>query len=107
MPYANKQDMYANQEKFRKQNFDNLWKLLIESKCKDCGETDPVVLEFDHLPEFEKKFDVSRAISGSTRSWKLIQQEIDKCDIVCSNCHKRRTARRGNFQRHVQFNMLS
>jgi len=67
----------------------------------DCGEDDPIVLEFDHLPEFEKKFNISHAISGSTRSWRLIKSEIDKCEVVCSNCHKRRTARRGNYKKHL------
>lgn len=101
MGYSNKEDRYAQQARHRKKNFDKLWAMLLESKCVDCGESDPIVLEFDHLPDFEKKFDIARAISGSTRSWALIKSEIDKCDIVCANCHRKRTAKRGLWQRHT------
>lgn len=100
MPYANKEDRDANQAKYRKANFDRLWSLLLNSECKDCGNSNPMVLEFDHLPGSVKKFDVARAVAGSTRSWLAIQAEIDKCDVVCANCHRIRTARRGGFLRY-------
>jgi hypothetical protein len=100
MPYKSREDQYANHAKIRQNNFDNMWKLLLERSCVDCGIEDSRVLEFDHLPEFEKKFDVARAVSGSTRSWNTILNEINKCEVVCSNCHKIRTMTRGNFNRH-------
>ena len=92
---------YARQEIHRKNNHANLWKLLSNSECADCNIRDPRVLEFDHLRD--KKFNVSRAVSGSTRSWETILSEIDKCDIVCANCHRIRTQERGSFQRHISF----
>jgi hypothetical protein len=58
--------------------------------CVDCGEDDPVVLEFDHLGE--KLFDIGREIHN--RGWQSILDEIAKCEVVCANCHRRRTARR-------------
>jgi hypothetical protein len=58
--------------------------------CVDCGERDPVVLEFDHLAE--KLFDIGQALPY--RSWQSILEEIEKCDVVCANCHRRRTAKR-------------
>jgi len=58
--------------------------------CVDCGEDDPVVLEFDHLSE--KLFDIGREIHN--RGWQSILDEIEKCEVVCANCHRRRTARR-------------
>ena len=58
--------------------------------CVDCGETDPLVLEFDHLGD--KEFEISQALID--RSWQSILEEIAKCDVVCANCHRRRTARR-------------
>jgi len=58
--------------------------------CVECGEGDPVVLEFDHL--HDKLFDIGHALSS--RSWKSILSEMQKCDVVCANCHRRRTARR-------------
>lgn len=66
--------------------------------CVDCGETDVLVLEFDHLRD--KMFNISAAIRGY-RSMAALVAEIQKCDVVCCNCHRRRTARRGSFSRVV------
>jgi hypothetical protein len=61
-----------------------------EHPCVDCGERDPVVLEFDHLSE--KLFTIGHDLRD--RSWESILAEIAKCDVVCANCHRRRTAQR-------------
>ena len=63
--------------------------------CADCGETDPVVLEFDHLRD--KKFVIAAGIRN--RNWNDVLDEIAKCDVVFANCHRRRTAKRGGFLR--------
>lgn len=63
--------------------------------CIDCGECDPVVLEFDHVRGTKVK-NLSDMVLGG---WSLgtIQNEIEKCDIRCANCHRRIThARRSN-----------
>jgi hypothetical protein len=59
--------------------------------CVDCGETDPLVLEFDHIGT--KEFGIGAELRS--RNWQAILREIDKCEAVCANCHRRRTARRG------------
>jgi hypothetical protein len=100
MPYKNKEDLYKKQQETRDRNSEMVWDLLSKSKCVDCGISDARVLQYDHLPESDKKFSVSRACSGMTISWKRIQEEIDKCEVVCANCHQIRTAERGNFIRH-------
>jgi len=56
--------------------------------CKDCGETNHIVLDFDHLSN--KKYNVSRMIHDGF-SWAAIKKEISKCEVVCSNCHRIRT----------------
>ncbi len=56
--------------------------------CTDCGETDPMVLEFDHIDPDNKTREVS-----PIRTWSTFLVEVSKCDIVCANCHKRRTAK--------------
>ena len=66
-----------------------------ERGCVDCGEPDPLVLEFDHLGD--KKFNIAKGLRN--RSWQALRDEIAKCDVVCANCHRRRTARRGRFAR--------
>jgi len=58
--------------------------------CADCQESDPLVLEFDHLGD--KSFDIGA--NFTYRSWESILAEMAKCDVVCANCHRRRTARR-------------
>ena len=58
--------------------------------CCDCGEADPVVLEFDHLRD--KEFSIGHKLA--VRPWEQIVAEIEKCEVVCANCHRRRTAER-------------
>jgi hypothetical protein len=65
--------------------------------CVDCGERDPVVLEFDHLRD--KRFAISSQLHG--RNWQTILDEIEKCEVVCANCHRRRTARRRGALRAI------
>lgn len=65
--------------------------------CSNCGESDPVVLEFDHLRD--KAFNISQVFRD--RSWQTILDEIEKCEVVCANCHRRRTARRRRALRLV------
>ena len=65
--------------------------------CVDCGERDPIVLEFDHLRD--KSFAIGQALHGYR--WQTILDEIAKCEVVCANCHRRRTARRRGALRAV------
>jgi hypothetical protein len=88
------------QARHRARNYARVMEHLLTHPCVDCGESDPVVLDFDHLPGFEKRFTISRAVGASTRSWKAIHAEIEKCEVVCANCHRRRTAARGGFRKH-------
>ncbi len=64
---------------------------LRDRPCSDCGIADIVVLEFDHLRD--KRADVSRLMSRGTTIPRLAE-EIQKCEVVCANCHRRRTLRR-------------
>ena len=58
--------------------------------CVDCGERDPVVLEFDHLRD--KSFAIGAKLVQF--AWQTVLDEIEKCEVVCANCHRRRTAQR-------------
>jgi hypothetical protein len=64
--------------------------------CVDRGEADPVVLEFDHLDE--KLASISVLLSQAATS-AAIEAEIARCEVVCTNCHRRRTATRAGWRR--------
>jgi len=62
--------------------------------CLDCGNSFPTVcMDFDHLPEFEKEFNITDGIRKGY-SIERLRIEIAKCEVVCSNCHRIRTANR-------------
>ena len=91
---ANRQ-RYIDQARERKQALARerttyLIAYFVSHPCVDCGETDPVVLEFDHLRD--KLFDIGQSLPY--RNWQTVLDEIAKCDVVCANCHLRRTAKR-------------
>lgn len=61
--------------------------------CADCGREYPsYVMDFDHT-RGAKRYNVA---AMTLKSWPQILQELEKCDVVCANCHKVRThVRRG------------
>lgn len=65
----------------------------VERGCADCGyNANPVALDFDHLPGAIK---VDRlAVLSCSNALHVIHAEIDKCEVVCANCHRIRTAKR-------------
>jgi 5-methylcytosine-specific restriction endonuclease McrA len=74
-----------------------VWMDELKSKpCEDCGECfPPECMDFDHKNPKDKLFDVSRAVV-SGRAASLVKEEIAKCRLICSNCHRIRTARQQN-----------
>jgi hypothetical protein len=63
---------------------------LREHPCVECGETDPLMLDFDHVCGV-KRAAVSQMVS-SGYSWEAITLEIAKCEVRCVRCHRRKTA---------------
>lgn len=56
-------------------------------KCEICGYDKCIdALEFHHLDPSQKDFGISQ--KDYTRSWENVKKELDKCIMVCSNCHK-------------------
>ena len=56
-------------------------------KCIVCGYSKyEGALEFHHLDDNSKDFGLSS--KGMTRSWERIKKELDKCILVCANCHR-------------------
>ena len=71
---------------------------LSDKSCVQCGVNDIRVLDFDHIDPSKKSFSISQAITN-TRSWDVILKEIKKCQILCSNCHKIKTATEQSWYR--------
>jgi len=89
----------ARKQALRLERTRYLFEYFLLNPCTDCGERDPVVLEFDHLDPAHKSFCIGQALSY--RAWQSILAEIEKCEVVCANCHRRRTARRRGALRAV------
>jgi hypothetical protein len=85
----------ARNRRVTNDNKRRLWDYLLDHSCVDCGESDPVVLEFDHLRDKWKN--VTQLLRG--HCWETILTEIEKCDVVCANCHRRRTNMRAESWR--------
>ena len=95
---AQRRHYEKNKEWFRdrdRQKYELKRALIIESKnkpCADCGlEYPPYVMDFDHRPDEEKLFNIS---TNGNKSVERVRQEIEKCDVVCANCHRERTHQR-------------
>ena len=89
--YKNNPQPYKNRARKRaKVGAARILEYLKTHPCIDCGETDPVVLEFDHLENKEFTLTSKRARSLKNESWLI---EVAKCEIRCSNCHKKRHAK--------------
>jgi hypothetical protein len=80
----------AAKEKTRR-NKQFLWDYLKQNPCVDCGETDPVVLDFDHTTGNKLGSLANLANQGS--SIESLQEEISKCQVRCAHCHRRKTAK--------------
>lgn len=87
-------------------------KLLVDmkgGKCERCGYDKCIdALEFHHLNPQEKDFGLS---DGRTRSFSRVKEELNKCILVCSNCHKEihseiRQTNMKNLLKEVEENML-
>ena len=58
--------------------------------CVDCGESDPIVLEFDH--QGKKSETICELVNRGT-AWRTVELEMSRCHVRCANCHRRKTAR--------------
>lgn len=59
--------------------------------CAECGfNKHPAALEFHHVNQ-DKEFTIGAV---SNKSWEVIKKELDKCMLLCSNCHRARHSNR-------------
>lgn len=56
-------------------------------KCQYCGYNKSLsALEFHHVDPTEKDFNL--ASGGSIKKWEYVKEELDKCILLCANCHR-------------------
>jgi hypothetical protein len=97
-PVSYKARAAANNARTKAENRQRLREYLSMRACISCGIRDIAVLEFDHRDAKSKRSTVSRLI-GQAISWRTILAEIEKCDVMCANCHRRRTARQFGWRK--------
>lgn len=100
--YAKNVQKYVDKSDVRRKRVvgeinEKLYAYLLKNPCVDCGENDPIVLEFDHV-RGEKLYNIS-SLSWRLCSWEAVSREIEKCEIRCANCHRRKTAKSFNWFR--------
>ncbi len=74
-----------------------LLKFRQEHPCVDCGESDPDVLDLDHVRGQKDRsvYELGNAAVSLAR----LQAEIDKCEVRCANCHRKITRQRERASR--------
>lgn len=98
----NRKEGRERRQKSRERNREFVLNYLLKHSCKDCGETDPIVLEFDHIKN--KKITISLLMMSG--SLERLKEEIIKCEIRCANCHRRKTAKDFNFFRYTNCSVV-
>lgn len=96
---AHKKKTKAQRKVILKRNYQFTWDYLLAHPCVDCGNSNPIVLEFDHVSG-EKIAPVSVLVHDS---WSLenIQNEINKCEVRCANCHRIKTSKDFGWYKNI------
>src|SRR3989304_2271224 len=90
----NRDKIRAQQKELYKCNRHQILELKGQEGCLDCGESDVRVLEFDHVPERgPKRYNIPASLRFEKMGVRL-KEELAKCDVICANCHRRRTWQR-------------
>lgn len=93
---VNSKNSLRNQELF--------WQYLLRHPCVDCGESNPLTLEMDHVVRLNdgKVKRVSGMLHGGF-AWRTIEAEIAKCEVRCASCHTIRTAEQNESWRWKRY----
>jgi hypothetical protein len=87
---AHKERFHTRKKKAKRLHLEQFLKWLSEHPCIDCGETEPILLDCDHV-RGTKKFNIGFMVSN-LMPWEKIEKELDKCVVRCIVCHRRKTA---------------
>lgn len=82
----NKQKYVDNAKKYTQSVVDWFLEKKKELKCSNCGDERYWVLDFHHVDPKEKDSNISELIRKGSKD--RILNELSKCEILCSNCHR-------------------
>ena len=70
-----------------RKNRERLNQIKLEAGCARCGYNEhPAALDFNHLDPSQKTANIAEKCTNW--SWKKLQEEVDKCEVLCANCHR-------------------
>ena len=76
----------ANYER-RARLYEYLQQIKTKARCAYCGENHPATLQFHHRDPSQKEFNVGEFVTRQLGGIEKLKKEIEKCDVVCANCH--------------------
>lgn len=85
-----KQDYQKNKQRYYKNYYDRIkWFIDLKKnlKCERCGFNHPAALDFHHKDPGQKEFGISNFKFNKDNNQKILD-EISKCEVLCSNCHR-------------------
>jgi 5-methylcytosine-specific restriction endonuclease McrA len=97
MVWKNKEDGTKYRKVWRNKNKEFIKKYLTEHPCVRCGYSDIRALDFDHINPASKIKSIGRLMNG-TASIELLMTEIEKCQVLCANCHRIKTLENNDYK---------
>jgi hypothetical protein len=94
--YRDNRQVYADRNRQRAKRNAQRLRVLKDAPCTDCDQRfPPCVMDFDHRDGEDKTGNISIIFKHTT--WARVLLEVAKCDLVCANCHRIRTAKRAGW----------
>lgn len=95
--YAKNPEYYKRKSRERKARLRTFFREQKRWPCTDCGEKyPPCVMDFDHTGD-DKVVSPGRMVTLGWGESKMLK-ELDKCELVCANCHRIRTSQRAGWE---------
>lgn len=85
----------------KKENTRRLIQYLMTHPCSKCGENNICCLDFHHINP-DEKFKAISTLINEGYEWNIIEQEISKTKIMCTNCHRKLTAFDNKWQKCIE-----
>ncbi len=105
--YSDNQQYYIKKAAKHTRRYEKLaqktiFEIKLSNPCVSCGESDPRVLDFDHIDTTDKLDNVANMVKGGY-SLSRILEEVEKCQILCANCHRIKTAEHFGYYTQVEY----